>query len=433
MTSPSFAQNWSFDARRIALGGVGTTENVASRTVQEERGYRAIVLPFGLLQILPDWDVFNPTGDGFNPVCAVERASSPLHYTIGRKPCNQSDPGSAFVNDIVNGRLSRDLTDYRGFRPESSLVAEGLANPSWGKTFAVTRNSTGGLVHGIYVGAGPYLSVRSESNIDPALIEIFANPSPAYRPNSRFTGGTNAASQMAFAITGGYRGRLPVTTGSNEADGVYIAVNYHHLRGLRFDRFDLSANFDTDASGLLAIKPTNVPVTIERLKSESGSGFALDVGTAVVMRNWTFGFGASGMANRLQWSALERQRYVLDSLFDGGEFLETDLPAPIGVERIELPVNYTANFGHTSERWSAESEFSHGLQGSNFHGGIEFRLGAVDLRGGGRFARNRWHPSGGAGFNLSRRFAIDVGAFGTSANIERRRDVAIAASMRINP
>jgi hypothetical protein len=401
--------------------------------VQEERGYRAIVLPFGLLQILPDWDVFNPAGDAFNPVCAVEHASSPLHYTIGRKPCNRSDPGSAFVNDIVNGRLSRDLTDYRGFRPESSLVAEGLANPSWGKTFAITRNSSGGLVHGVYVGAGPYLSVRSESNIDPALIEIFANPSPVYRPNSRFAGGTNAASQMAVAITGGYRGRLPVTAGGNEVDGVYIAVNYHHLRGFRFDRFDLSAHFDTDASGLLAIRPTSIPVTIERLKSESGSGFALDIGTAVVMRKWTFGFGASGMANRIQWNALERQRYVLDSLFDGGEFLETDLPAPTGVERIELPVNYTANFGHNSDRWSAESEFSHGLQGSNFHGGIEFRLGAVDLRGGGRFARNRWHPSGGAGFNLSPRFAIDVGAFGTSANVERRRDLAIAVSMRINP
>jgi hypothetical protein len=165
VTAPAFAQNWSFDARRIALGGVGTTENVASRTVQEERGYRAIVLPFGLLQILPDLDVFNPTGDAFNPVCAIEHASSPLHYTIGRKPCNRSQPGPAFVNDIVNGRLSRDLNDYRGFRPESSLVAEGLANPSWGKTFALRRSSSGSFVHGIYVGAGPYLSDPSRRSI----------------------------------------------------------------------------------------------------------------------------------------------------------------------------------------------------------------------------------------------------------------------------
>jgi hypothetical protein len=433
LAAPAFAQNWSFDARRIALGGIGTTENVASRTVQEERGYRAIVLPFGLLQILPDMDVFNPTGDAFNPVCAIEHASSPLHYTIGRKPCNRSQPGPAFVNDIVNGRLSRDLNDYRGFRPESSLVAEGLANPSWGKTFALRRDSRGSLAHGIYVGAGPYLSVRSESRIDPALIDILANPSPLYQGNSRFSGGVNAASQMALAITGGYRGRLALTNGGNDNDGLYVAANYHHLRGFRFDRFNLDAQFDTDAAGLLAIRPTTVPVTIDRLKSESGSGFALDLGVAVLMREWTFGFGASGIANRIEWNALERQQFVLDSLFSGGDFLETDLPAPTLSQRITLPVNYTANFGHFSERWSAESEFSHGLQGSNFHGGFEYRLGAVDLRGGGRYARNRWHPSGGAGLNLSRRLAIDIGAFGTSANIERRRDLAIAVSMRINP
>ncbi len=88
--APASAQNWSFDARRIALGGVGTTENIASRTVQEEKDYRALVLPFGLLQVVSDWDVFNPSGESFSPVCALELAASPLHYTIGRKPCNRS-------------------------------------------------------------------------------------------------------------------------------------------------------------------------------------------------------------------------------------------------------------------------------------------------------------------------------------------------------
>ena len=131
--------------------------------------------------------------------------------------------------------------------------------------------------------------------------------------------------------------------------------------------------------------------------------------------------------------ALEHEQFLLESLVDGGDFLDTNLPVPTGALRVELPITYTANVGRHADRWSAESEFSHGLQGNNFHGGYEYRLGAVDLRGGGRYARNRWHPSGGAGFNLSRRFAIDVGAFGTSANIEGRRDVALAASMRITP
>ena len=83
-TSPAAAQNWSFDARRVALGGIGTTENVASGMVEEQRRYRSIVLPLGLIPVLSDLDVFKPGGDRFDPVRAMEYAASPLHYTIGR-------------------------------------------------------------------------------------------------------------------------------------------------------------------------------------------------------------------------------------------------------------------------------------------------------------------------------------------------------------
>ena len=100
-------------------------------------------------------------------------------------------------------------------------------------------------------------------------------------------------------------------------------------------------------------------------------------------------------------------------------------------QRVELPVSYTGSLGYQAERWSFESEVSHGYQGRNFHGGLEYRMGAIELRGGGRYARNRWHPSGGAGFNVTPRFGIDVAAFGTSANVEGRRDVAVAVSLRI--
>ena len=50
--SSATAQNWSFDARRIALGGVGDARNPALDLVDEQRGYSTIVLPFGLFQVL---------------------------------------------------------------------------------------------------------------------------------------------------------------------------------------------------------------------------------------------------------------------------------------------------------------------------------------------------------------------------------------------
>jgi hypothetical protein len=212
---------------------------------------------------------------------------------------------------------------------------------------------------------------------------------------------------------------------------VYVAANYHYLKGFRFDRFNLATRLDTDAAGLLTLRPGTTAVSIDRLKSDSGTGFALDVGTAVALDEWTFGFGASGLANRIEWDAIERERFVLQSLFGGGDFVETDLPAPLDKQRIELPVNYTANVGYRSDPWSVESEFAHGFQGKQFHSGIEYRFVRVELRGGARYSRNRWYPTGGAGFNFSPRVGIDVAAFGTGANIERRRDTAVAVSMRI--
>ena len=69
--NPARAQNWSNDARSIALGS-GGTENVAGKMAQEEVQYKAIVIPLGLIQVLPDWSVFNPASDEFDPVRALD-------------------------------------------------------------------------------------------------------------------------------------------------------------------------------------------------------------------------------------------------------------------------------------------------------------------------------------------------------------------------
>src|ERR1044071_427807 len=80
----ALAQNWSFDARKVALGSPGTGENLASKMIEEESEYRSIVLPFGLIQVFRDFDRLNPSKDDFDVVRAVEYAAAPLHYTIGR-------------------------------------------------------------------------------------------------------------------------------------------------------------------------------------------------------------------------------------------------------------------------------------------------------------------------------------------------------------
>jgi hypothetical protein len=172
------------------------------------------------------------------------------------------------------------------------------------------------------------------------------------------------------------------------------------------------------------------PLVITRNNSTSGLGLAIDAGAAGVLGPWEFGFSANGIANRIDWRDVERTDYYLTSLLGGGDFLETP-EIFLGDVRAELPVEYRANGSYNAERWTAIAEFGRGFMGTSFRAGYEQRLGRVQLRGGGRLIQERWEPSGGVGFNFTDGFGIDVAAFGTSANVERSRHLALAVSLRL--
>src|SRR6185436_17973101 len=82
--SSASAQNYSFDARRIALGGTGGTPNVASSLVERQRRYKSIVIPVGLVRVIKNINVFYPNREDFDFSSAVEYATRPLHQVIGR-------------------------------------------------------------------------------------------------------------------------------------------------------------------------------------------------------------------------------------------------------------------------------------------------------------------------------------------------------------
>jgi len=135
--SPAFAQNWMTDARRIAMGGVAGSENLASRMIESPDGaHSTIVIPLGLLQVLNDLDIYNPDSENFDPIRAVEYVAAPLHYTFNR---NGTGTGIEFINDLLGGRLNRDINTYRGFIPTSQPVAYGLLTPNWGVTIPVYK------------------------------------------------------------------------------------------------------------------------------------------------------------------------------------------------------------------------------------------------------------------------------------------------------
>lgn len=427
--SPAFAQNWSFDARQIAMGSVGGgNENLASQMMSETKGYRSIVLPFGLFQVLRNRDVFNPESDEFDIVTAIEYASAPLHYQFNRDS-NESVSGRAFVVDVANADLSRDLNAYRGFELSNQPVAEGLSSPSWGKLIRVTGDEDGPF-HGIYVGAGPYLAIRAGAAIDDRIIQTFGSATDVYFPNTAFQIGSDTTGQIAMSVIGGYRGRFDIGTGGDR-DGVYAAVNYRYLHGFRMEDVDLAVRLDTDGAGLLTVNPfLPSPMFVTRNTAESGRGFALDFGVGFVARGVEASFGVNGIANRINWTDVSRTTYQLGNLFVGDdEFLETG-PVPVGDMRIELPKDYRAHGGYRADGFYGLVEYAHGFQGDSFRTGAEIRLGTIDLRGGAMYVRESWNPTVGAGFNLTEDFGIDVALYGTTANIARERRQAIAVSLR---
>ena len=426
---PASAQNWSFDARKIALGSAGGDQNLATQMIEEARNYRAIVLPFGLFQVIHDLDKLDPTNDKFDLIRTAEYAASPIHYTFGR---DKADSGSRFVEDIRNATLNRDLNSYRGFVPANQPRSEGLASPNWGHTFKIATGP-GGAFQGVYVGAGPYFSMQSDVAIDPQLITILSSSSNVYLPNAEMHLGNANVGQMAAAITGGYRGRFALPNAVSDRDGIYVAVNYNFLHGFQYDDVNLALRLDTDRTGLLTINPLlPSPLLVTRNTASSGTGLAVDFGFGAVVERWDFGFGVNGIGNRINWKDVEQTTYTLRNPFLGDSTFVETVPLPLGEVRVELPVNYRGNVGYNADAWSAIAEVGKGFGGNSFHGGYEYRFSRIELRGGAGYTREMWNPAGGVGFNMSERLALDVALYGNSANVERKRNPALAVSLRIN-
>jgi hypothetical protein len=420
------AQGWGFDARRIALGSTGTSDNLGGKMIEEQRNYSSFVLPIGLAQVFKNKDRFDPDSKQFDPITAVEYAAMPWYYVIGRDPAN-NPAQSAFVNDVRNATFSRDLTAYKGFVPANDFLAEGLVSPSFGKTIKVHKN--GANFQGFYLGAGPYISMYSHTTISPALTTVLA--SGVNQNNAAFPIAETDQAQGAVAIIGGYRARYGLSTASStgsENDGVYVAVNYNYLRGLGYNSDSLGVMIRTDQTGLVNDASN---VLIDNRHSTHGTGMAVDVGVGVVVKRWEVGGGVRGIGNHLDWNTVKERTLTLASVVSGGSFVKSPTVAAADT-RVELPVDYRGNAGYHGGRWSAVAEVGHGFGGTSFHGGGEFRVKFIELRGGGRYTVQKWNPAGGIGIDVSRRVSFDVAFFGTTANVERKHQAAIAASIRFN-
>jgi len=424
--SDTFAQAFTTDARTVAMGGGGKTSNIAISMVEPVGGYIVIPIPIGLIQVFSNLHAFDPSSDQFDPAWAIEAASNPLHYTFGRNSPGSDDPAARFMRDLVNGDLNRDLATYSSFHLPETITAEGLASPAWGGTIKFAKQSSGAF-QGVFIGAGPYFSFDTDAVFDPRLTDILENGS--HYPNSSLFVQDDARVQLAMSIVFGYRARVEVPGWSGRRDGVYLAANYRYLRGFNYQQPDTTVRFDTDNQGLITVNPTTTPIVINDLEADKGTGRAVDIGMQVVRDRWEGGFGVNGIGNRIEWTDITLKRFTQNSLTNGGDFVEETLANPPGSLTIELPIVTSGNVGYDGDGYAFRASVVHGFNGTSFHGGGEKSLGPIALRGGARYSRDHWDPTWGIG--IGRGVGLDIGFYGTHANLEEKQQISMAISIRI--
>jgi hypothetical protein len=436
--APAFAQNWMTDARRIGMGGVAGGENIASKMIESPEGaHTTIVIPLGLFQVLNDLDIYRPDSGNFDPIRITENIAAPLHYTFNR---NGTGTGVEFINDLLDGRLSRDLNAYRGFIPTSQPVAYGLVAPNWGVTVPVYKQKNGST-HSVYAGGGLYLPFRGALEVDDQLKSILSSDSNVYIPNSQFrlTGGVRSA--LPIAISGGYRGRFKLGKGGSNRDGLYVAFNYNYLQGFVYEDVGMTLRLDTDPQGLLTFNPSvpSNPIEVLRAHSTEGHGMALDFGVVAVVNRIEVGFGINGLANHIKWTDVEVTHYSLPNILTGnGDFVESTTPGSDVTAK--QPIDYVSSAGYHEDRWQVSGEF--GVRSSDYapdedrlgktwvHAGFEYRFGLLEPRAGAYYSRDRFSPAAGLGLNFGK-FGIDVAAFSNDDNVEHVRHPSIALSLRV--
>jgi hypothetical protein len=428
--SSASAQDYSFDARRIGLGGAGGTPNVASKLVERQRRYKSTLIPIGLVRLLTDIRVYYPNREDFDFSRAVEYSASPLHFVFGR---SEDITARSFFRDILHASLQPDLNSYGGFQLPIVTESEGLMSLTWGKTFMM--HETNRSFQGIYLGAGPYLAATAVFDFDADLEQILSGTGNRYVPFASMGVGGGETDELALDITASYRARFPLLSDDSPGasrNGMYVVANYHHLQGFRFDQFDARLQLDTDENGLLVPDPPERPFLLTWHKSSSGSGLSTDLGVAFVLNRWDFGAGVSGLANRIKWHDITEHELSLVTLFNGTEFVHVKFPHRGLTTRIEMPVTYTGDISYHRDLWSAYTEYSNGIGGTNFRAGLEYRLGTIELRGAGRYSQDKWYPSAGVGFNLTRTFGIDAGLYGSQTFLESEPHLGLAISLRVD-
>ena len=433
---PARAQ-FSFDARRIGMGGVSLSRdgnarryNPAYRAVKNKNKISgnpkfSIPVPLGLIQFFKDHPIgqlrhdpmFSPESTAFNPVALMDVIfNPPIFYEVRKAPTPINDVEFT----IGRNQLIVDLGASKVLVPEQDF---GLGTTS-------RLLDAGFGFAGFHVGVMGFLQYDVAFTLDSTLRSFLTSDSSA-RPNTPYFLNTDGTAQAGFAPTVSYAGRLLRGAGGDDTDdGFYVGGALHYYMGATYARAVGPAGFTT-GNPVLASTPS--PLLNGNLYTSNkpfGHGVGGDVGLVWISGPFEVGLGANDIGAKLTWDHTKIQRFVFDTALN--KILDSVVVADT-TSKTTLPITYLANAAlHMGTGTIVGGDVVNTGRGTIIHVGVEQRTGPFALRGGvSRDQRRKMQFGFGGGLKFGS-IGLDVGFWTHSNSLSTQRAITMATSITIH-
>jgi hypothetical protein len=433
---PARAQ-FSFDARRIGMGGVSLSRdgnvrryNPAYRAVKNRSNVSgapkfSIPIPLGLIDFLKDHPLnqlgddpmFDPSSPEFNPVELMNLIlNPPIFYEIKKAPTPTNDVEFT----LGRNQLILNLGGTRVLIPEQKF---GLGSTSrlldMGFGFA-----------GFNIGVMGFLQYDVGFTLDSTLRRFLTDTVVGAQPNTDYTIFTDGVAQAGLAPTVSYAGRILRGAGGDESDdGLYVGGALHYYFGATYGRGVGPAGFTTGPVVLGSTPALLVDANLLTSNKANGRGVGGDVGIAWMSGPFEVGFGVNDIGAELTWSDTKIQRFVFDT---AGDSIATSLLANHVATKTKLPITYIANAAlRMGTGTILGADVVNSGRGVVIHVGAEQRYGPFAVRGGvSRDQRKKMEFGVGGGLRFAS-IGLDVGLWTHSNSISTKRGVTMATSISI--
>jgi hypothetical protein len=434
---PARAQ-FSFDARRIGMGGLSLTRdgslrryNPAYRAVKDRAGSGnarlTIPVPLGLIKFFHDHPInhlgddplFNPDSAAFNPIAVMNLVFNlPIFLEIRKAPTPTNDVEftvgkNTFILDLGAAQVLIPADEF-GLGGSSRLLDMGFGVKGFRFSVLGFEDHDVGFLLG-------------------DTLRAFLKEADSARTNTTYNVLGDALVQGGLAPTLSFAGRL-TGVGSDNEDGVYLGAAVRTYYGATYIRAAGSGGFTTGDTLFAGPNPVTPQLDVLTYRDNDvtktfGRGFGGDVGVVWISGPLEIGVGVNDIGAELTWKDTRIEQTVFDT---AGDSLATTPVANHVETKTKLPVSYIANAAfRMGTGTTVGADIGNSGRGTVIHVGGEQRIGFLALRGGvSRDQRKKIQFGWGGGLRFGP-LGLDVGFWTHSNSFATQRGITMATSISL--